>query len=253
MMGKVQQPEPITKTKILLVEGQDECYLFAELLSELGLKNDIQVIEVGGKDKFRTKLLGLLAGSGFHRVVSIGIVRDADSNPHDAFRSVCSSLRGAKLPTPVTPLQPVTGPPQVTVMVVPDSDTPGMIESVCLSSVSDDPAMLCVEQYFQCLQAQRRTLAENDVPKAWVRAFLASREWLEIAHFECLQKCTESYEPAIPISPAVDVTKVHAFLASRYTPNLSLGTAAQKSGREDRYWRFDHPAFDPIKQFLRML
>lgn len=157
------------------------------------------------------------------------------------------------MPEPITPMRPITGPPQVTVMIVPDADTPGMVESVCLNSVSDDPAMACVEQYFQCLQAQLRTLAESDIPKARVRAFLALREWLEIAHFEYLQRCMENYEPAIPVSPAIAVPKVHAFLASRYTPDLDLGIAAQKSEREDRYWRFDHPAFDEIKRFLQIL
>lgn len=83
--------------------------------------------------------------------------------------------------------------------------------------------------------------------------FLASREWLEIAHFEYLQKCLEGYLAASPQSSAVAVPKVHSFLASRYTPDLDLGTAAQKSGSDDSYWQFDHPAFDKIKQFLQLL
>jgi len=247
--------EPITKPKILLVEGKDEKNLFTALLTDLMLDSIIQVFETKGKDKFDSRLRALKTLPGFNQVISIGVVRDADSDPVSAFRSVCGGLRTINLPEPTTPLQPITitGHPKVTVMIVPNATTKGMIENVCLNSVSDDPAMLCVEQYFQCLQEQHRTLAENDIPKSRVRAFLASREWLEIAHFEYLQRCMENYEPAIPISPVIAVPKVHAFLASRYTPDLDLGTAAKKSDREDKYWRFDHEAFDEIKRFLKML
>lgn len=251
--GKSNMPENITKRKILLVEGKDEVSLFNQMLSDLHLGDDIQVIQVGGKYKFSENLLALQKTSGFRKVTSIGIVRDADNNPQGAFQSICYILHRINLPEPTNPLDPVNGPPQVTIMIVPDIDTPGMIENVCLNSVNDDPAMACVEQYFQCLQEHHRELAENDIPKAKVRAFLASREWLELAHFECIQRCEENYELANPISPAVAVPKVHAFLASRYTPDLDLGIAAQKTDREDSYWQFDHTAFDKIKQFLRLL
>jgi len=252
-MGDFNMPEPIIKTKILLVEGKDEVILLTELLADLNLEDDIEVIEAGGTSQFVMKLRGIKARSGFDEVTSIGILRDADSNPQGALQSVCNALHNVKLPEPTTPLTPIVGPPQVTVMIVPDADSPGMIESVCLNSVSDDPAISCLEQYFICLHEHNRVLAENNVPKARVHAFLASREWLEIAHFEYLQQCMHNYEPIIPESPAVAVPKVHAFLASRYTPDLNLGIAAKKSDNEDRYWRFEHPAFDNIKRFLQML
>jgi hypothetical protein len=50
-MGEQKAPAPINKEKILLVEGKDEEYLFIELLEDLHI-NDIQVIPIGGKDKF---------------------------------------------------------------------------------------------------------------------------------------------------------------------------------------------------------
>ena len=245
-------PKPITKSKIILVEGRDELNLFNELLADQKLADAIEVMEVGGKEKFMTNLRALPNRSGYKNVASLGIVRDADANPESAFQSICSVLENVKLPVPLAPLQPKHGRPQVTVMIIPH-DKPGMLEDICLDSVSDDLAMDCVAQYFQCLQEKQRILAANDIPKARVSAFLASREWLEIAHFEYLQKCMASYEPLPPVSPAVSVPKIHAFLASRYTPDLSLGNAAKKTAREDRYWQFNHPAFDKIKEFLRLL
>jgi hypothetical protein len=253
-MGKKDNsPVSINKPKLLLVEGKDELNLFNELLEELDLINDIQVIEVGGKEKFATDLPALPLRSGFSVVSSIGIVRDADNDPEAAFRSILGILKNMHFPEPTAPLQTIAGSPSITIMIVPDIDSTGMIEDVCLASVAEDIAMDCVNQYFECLQAHQRILDENDIPKARVRAFLASREWLEIAHFEYIQKCMESYEPLAPESAAVSVPKVHAFLASRYTPDLDLGIAARKSEREDRYWQFDHSAFDKIKEFLQML
>lgn len=252
-MGKRSMPEDITKAKILLVEGQDEVYLFDELLLDIGLDNDIQVIEVGGVDKFPQALKALRSRTGFNQTTSIGMVRDADSDPQGAFQSLCSALQGANLPKPSAPLQPEAGPPQVTAMIVPDADTRGMIENVCLNSVSDDPAMDCVEQFFQCLREKGRELEDNVIPKARVGVFLSTREWLEIAHFEYLQKCMSNYEQTVATSAAVAVPKVHAFLASRYTPCLSLGIACQKSKHADRYVQFNHSAFDNIKLFLSML
>jgi len=252
-MGKKDNaPTPIVKPKILLVEGMDEFNLFNELLNELNLR-DIQVIEVGGKDKFAKDMPQLPVRTGFEIVTSIGIVRDADNNPQAAFQSIRGILHSMQYPEPNAPLETAHGSPNITIMIVPDIDKTGMIEDICLNSVADDNAMICVNQYFECLELQQRVLAANVMPKARVRAFLASREWLEIAHFEYLQRCLENYEPSPPISPATVIPKVHAFLASRYTPNLDLGIAAQKSDQGDRYWQFDHPAFDKIKEFLRML
>lgn len=246
-MSQVQTTR-INKSKLLLVEGEDEVNLFTGLLTDIGLSDDFQIISAQGKDKFPQYLKVVKQSPGFDNLVaSIGIIRDADDNPENAFRSVCSALRGAQLPEPTALLRPIAGPPKVAVLIVPDANTPGMIETVCLNSVSEDPAMICVDQYFECLQAHHHELAQNAVPKARVRAFLASREWLEIAHFEYLQKRGDE-EPLSPTSSATVVPRAHAFLASRYTPNLSLGVAAK-----DGYWRFEHPAFDGIKQFLQML
>lgn len=107
-------PQPITKPKILLVEGQNEVNLFTELLADQKLDSSIQVFETKGKDKFAGRLGALMTSSGFNQVISIGVVRDADSDPGSAFQSVCSGLRNVKLPEPTTPMRPITGPPQVT-------------------------------------------------------------------------------------------------------------------------------------------
>jgi hypothetical protein len=234
----------IIQPKLLLVEGRDEAELFDKLLTDLEIA-EVGIWRVGGRSKFRPRLEALTKYSGFDQVISIGIVRDADNDPSSAFDSICGALENAGLSRPAAPLQPVGNDPQIVVMVLPGEDTPGMLEDVCLESVSDDPAMSCVNQFFQCLEEHLDNLPRNP-SKAMVRAFLASREWIEIGIFEYLQSCLENYLPNLP--QVSSVAQAHTFLASRYKPKLDLGIAAKEG-----YWNLDHPAFTPMKHFLNTL
>ena len=61
-------------------------------------------------------------------------------------------------------------------------------------------------------------------------------------YFSCIESCLA--EQPNNLSKAM----VQAFLASRKHSGLSLGVAAQR-----RYWNFEHSAFDPMKELVRML
>lgn len=164
----------ITKPKLLLVEGRDEFNFFSALINHLQLQS-IEVRIYEGKSNLRIALQTLLSALGFENVESVGIVRDADENAGAAFQSVCSSLSNANLPVPDAPLVLTSGRPQIAVMIMPPGANRGMLEDLCLSALRDEPAMLCVDQYFQCLEAQMENLPPNE-SKARVHAFLASRE-----------------------------------------------------------------------------
>jgi hypothetical protein len=247
------KPTSIEKDKILLVEGDDEQNLFSQMLVDLGLEKNIQIFQAGGISKFEKKLGAIQLLPGFHGVNSIGIIRDADLDASAAFQNICSVVQLHGFIPPPQPLVPNAGIPKITVLIIPCGQNTGMLENVCLESVCDDPVMECVDRYFQCLEAHNRKLSEYVIPKARVRAFLASREWLEIEHFECLEKCEYLQNPVSPKSPSVVVPRAHVFLSSRYSPTLSLGLAAKKTDREDRYWDFNHQSFQGIKDFLNML
>lgn len=235
--------EAITQPKLLLVEGKDEVGFFSVLKGELHLE-DLHVRSVGGKTRFRDRLKVLIEGSGHEVLTSLGIVRDADNNPTGAFDSICGALEAVGLPVPPAPLQSVGDDPRVTVMILPGQGREGMLEDLCLDSVADDPAMTCVESYFDCLEEH---LAPESLPgnpaKAHMRAFLSAMEWIEEGYFESIQTHLQCQPPHHPVT-----AKIHALLAARYKPNLNLGIAARKG-----YWPFDHPAFAELKQFLRQL
>ncbi|MFQ6116040.1 MAG: DUF3226 domain-containing protein [bacterium] len=157
----------ITRSRILVVEGKDEELFFSGLINHF--------LGIGGKDKLRRNLKALKSAPNFAQVVSLGLVRDADENPTAAFQSVRDALRAEKLPAPEHPIEPAGYSPQVTIMILPDESTPGMLEDLCLRAVARDPAMHCVEQYFQCLQERYRIPLPHKMSKAKVHVFLASR------------------------------------------------------------------------------
>jgi hypothetical protein len=59
-------------------------------------------------------------------------------------------------------------------MILPEEGAHGMLEDLCLKAVARDPAIGCVEYYFQCLQQQGLSVSHN-TSKAKIQAFLASR------------------------------------------------------------------------------
>jgi hypothetical protein len=166
--------EPITERKVLVVEGKDDRNFFEALIGNLSLSN-IQIKDIGGKTQLNARLKALKNTSGFSEVESIGVVRDANNNPNGAFQSVCSALRNANLPVPTRALRPAGQRPEVRIMILPEENTPGMLEDICLRAVEANPAMPCVTQYFECLQDKGLSPPDNLLSKAKVQTFLASK------------------------------------------------------------------------------
>jgi hypothetical protein len=164
----------IVAPHVLVVEGREEEMFFGALIKHLGLQS-IQVMPIGGKTKLRQNLKALVSSPGFSEVVSLGVVRDANADPNATFQSVRDALQAVKLHAPGQPLVPGGHNPRVTVMIVPQGGMPGMLEDLCLRAVEQDPAMHCVEEFFECLQRRELPLPAN-MSKATVQVFLASRQ-----------------------------------------------------------------------------
>jgi hypothetical protein len=164
----------IEKPKLLIVEGKDEESFLGALTAHLGL-NDIQVAGVGGKKNIRPALKAIVKEPPFSKVESLGVTRDADTDPKAAFKSVESALAGAGLPSPKKPLQPAKGHPRVNVMIFPSPDRKGALEDLCLEAIGLDTANTCVDEFFDCLQ-DKESAWPKELSKARVRVFLSSRE-----------------------------------------------------------------------------
>jgi len=163
----------IEKSKILIVEGKDEELFFHSLLGFLSVE-EVQVMPIGGKTRLTENLRALQNATDFDQVVSLGIVRDGNSSPASAFQSVCSSLRTLNLPTPSVLGVSHGNNPRVAVLILPDGQTPGMLEDVCLNSISSEPIMECIDGYFGCIESKGLSLPLNN-SKAKVHVFLAAQ------------------------------------------------------------------------------
>lgn len=160
--------------KLLLVEGKDDEGFFKALLKQLQLE-DIEIRNFDGTPNFSTYLKTLKVTPGFSEVASLGIVRDADKDYNSAFQSICTGLQQAKINIPKRPLVTAEGEPKVTVYIFPDCQNSGMLETLCLKSLENDPVFPCMEEYFTCMQNHSEVMPKN-LPKAKLGAFLASRQ-----------------------------------------------------------------------------
>ena len=167
----------IEHPKQVLVEGDDDVRVFRSLLKHMSL-TDVQIQQYRGYQKLRPFLRGFMALSEFGFVRSLAVVADANSSKPAREKSILKTLSDMSLPSPLSPLQKSSdGKLQVAYLVVPHDQEFGMIEDVCLNSVSSDPAMQCVDRYFECIsQANTPGPKEVRMSKARVHAFLASRE-----------------------------------------------------------------------------
>lgn len=125
--------DPIGCNRVLVVEGRDLGGFCFALLRQLGLEKAIEIRNGGGLPDFYDYFQDLPQISGFPGVVALGAIQDCEQDPAGAFRALCAGLARAGLPVPAAPLQATQAPPlpQVSVMLLPDSQTPGMLETLC--------------------------------------------------------------------------------------------------------------------------
>jgi hypothetical protein len=166
-------PQALSKPKLLIGEGKEEVDFFTAFLTHLNIR-DIQVEQYGGKQGLKSYLRTLVVRPGYLDIVSLGITRDADNSAQSAFQSVCNSLNRASLPVPSQPREIVGDNPQVSIMILPDSQNTGMLEDLCLAAVETDPVLQCVDEYFDCVYT---TVGRepNNKAKARVHAWLSSQ------------------------------------------------------------------------------
>nr|VFJ42668.1 MAG: hypothetical protein BECKFW1821A_GA0114235_100220 [Candidatus Kentron sp. FW] len=206
---KIQSP------RLLAVEGKDECNFFEALLKRMGIRG-VQLLDIGGKDKFKDSFDLLHASPEFPNVRSLGLIRDAEDKEADAaFSSICSVLKKYTLPVPKASNTVIDGKNgrgkniRVGIFIMPNNADAGMLEDLCLESVQEESVFTCVEQYMDCCLS---ALPEDEQPRNRAKA------------------------------------RVQTYLAARKEIVNSLGVGARNG-----YWNLDHACFHDIKRFLRAL
>lgn len=111
---------------------------------------------------------------GFQGVTSLAVVRDAETDADAALCSVQDALKRAGLEPPKEHGRWAGHHPKVGIFILPDGTRAGMLETLCLASVRDDPAIECVEQYLECIKAKGLRSPAN-LEKARLHAYLAGK------------------------------------------------------------------------------
>lgn len=172
--------ETITSNKLLLVEGQDENNFFNKLLNVLEI-NDVNILEVGGCNNFKNKYPSTIIRTGFSEVNKLGFVRDAEQNPaNSAFSSICHiiSKYTPKIPLPSKPGEIVrTNDFYCGIYIMPDNSNAGMLEDLCLASISDEEIYKYVDNYIKMSMNLMTTEDQNtyNISKAKIQTYLASK------------------------------------------------------------------------------
>lgn len=178
---------PEGKTRLLLVEGQDDEVFFDNFVDYLADLPDarlevsqLAIIQYGGRTRLTQLLRELKKAETFEDVTHIGIVRDSDFNT-DAFRSVQDRVKTVnregppQIHVPNQPLEPTDSVPQVSVLIVPAADREGMLDDLVMEALQVDPIAACVNGYFDCLAEQQVTIAQEKRAKAQIRVFLIGK------------------------------------------------------------------------------
>jgi hypothetical protein len=157
--------------KFVFCEGKSDQTVIQCLATHLGL--NLLVERTGGKDNLSNFLEGLSKRPEFaqQKATAIGILRDANGDAAAAFTSVRDALRLNGFAIPTSDGTFSESALRVGVLIV-GVDGKGMIEDVCLKSVSDQPEFSCVGDYFDCIaqKSQRGPFSS----KAKVRVWMAS-------------------------------------------------------------------------------
>nr|VFJ65612.1 MAG: hypothetical protein BECKFM1743A_GA0114220_103863 [Candidatus Kentron sp. FM]VFJ70318.1 MAG: hypothetical protein BECKFM1743C_GA0114222_105523 [Candidatus Kentron sp. FM]VFK18438.1 MAG: hypothetical protein BECKFM1743B_GA0114221_105462 [Candidatus Kentron sp. FM] len=209
----MKQKEKFIKShRLLLVEGKDESNFFDGMLKYMKVEG-VQLVDIGGKDKFKTKFPFFCKSDGFSEVRALGFIRDAETKKADsAFSSICAILEKYDLPVPkaISTISNENGRGIKTgIFIMPNNRDAGMLEDLCLESIKTDPVLECVNRYMECCLS---SLPENE------REFNESK------------------------------ARVQTYLASKRDIASSLGLAAQKG-----YWDFENGCFHEIERFLNEL
>ena len=141
------------------MEGEDERRLFSALIRRLDSEvPDIQIIPVGGKDAFRKRIGAIniraeakAEENGWSRYV-MAVIRDADENSESAFQSACGAIGSAGLEPPEKTGSFTENQPSVGVLILPDNESPGNLETVCNRSVARKPVAECIDKFIECAE-----------------------------------------------------------------------------------------------------
>src|SRR6266446_2202831 len=138
--------------KLVLCEGQDDLKVIRELSEDRGVTG-LTIESYLGRDNLANALSELPKRPEFTRqeVESLGITLDANGDGNTAWQLLRDAVRGSFNVSLTERGVFIGAKPRIGGFIVSGPDGKGMLEDLCLASVSDKPGYPCLVAYFKCL------------------------------------------------------------------------------------------------------
>ncbi|MDD3436759.1 MAG: hypothetical protein PHC64_06390 [Candidatus Gastranaerophilales bacterium] len=177
----------IEKERLLLVEGNGDRDFFRCLLSDIGIEN-IQVVCFGGKDSLTSKkgfideLSVILLSKEKVDIKVVGIVLDADLSQIDSridkVNTFIEKINSRKIKNLFFEKIKKCGTftknkTKIGTFIMPDCKNQGMLETLCIKSLEQEPIFNCIENYISCVTGILGTLEKVDKRK--VQIYIAAK------------------------------------------------------------------------------
>jgi hypothetical protein len=157
--------------KFVFCEGGDDLAVISGIAKATGLP-DLRIEPFLGKNKLRAFLGDVQKRPEFaqSRVAAVGIVRDADEDAKVAFHSVRDALRASGFKSPDANGGVTEDGIRVGILIIGPNNDQGMVEDLCLKSVSDRPEFGCVDDYFRCVTEKcgRKDFSSKSKVRVWM-------------------------------------------------------------------------------------
>ena len=174
----------LSQSLVLLSEGDADKEFLRQLMQARGpfpafdypFPND----QLNGKDAFG-QMLHALRGDplGFSRLKGVLIVADSGDDPNATFAHISAQIRGATgYPVPAAALQLARAGnvPAISVMLLPDEQTPGSLESIYVEDLLARHQWLraCVDTFLLCGEGRPATWSAEKRAKATFQSIVAA-------------------------------------------------------------------------------
>ncbi len=101
-------------------------------------------------------------------------MRDAEGDANAAWQSIRSGLQKARMPVPARVGQRSAATPHVSVLILPDGNQPGMLETVLNQTFASAPVNGCIDTFLKCVEdVSGKQMQRPD--KARAHAYLATQ------------------------------------------------------------------------------
>lgn len=168
-------PEKINRSKIILVEGNDDEKFFRHFLMYEGVNID-EIHFINTEGSFDKEFVNLLVKRpGFKNKIKLFvIIRDAETNVKSAFDDVVKKFKGVFLTFPNKPNSFANKEPIIGVYIIGNDSDIRILEDLCLKTVINNPEMKCVNTFCECV-LKLKDKGPRNFSKAKAQAYLATR------------------------------------------------------------------------------